>query len=152
MQCRIYEQALNKQGLAWRYEEKVLLKDIDLAKGLRNQARLECPSDESLIASYAEAKKNGDQFPPPVLWRPGQGRWIPIDGNQRLAADAKLGCGKTDAYIVDCKDEQVVDRLTWTFNNLVNGKRLSQEEALEHAVTFVRKYAMKAEVAAKAWG
>lgn len=96
--------------------------------------------------------QDGCEFPPVVLWRPGRGRWIPVDGNQRLAALDKIGRKTTDAYIVETSDAMVADRLTWSFNNLVNGKRLSQSEALAHAVTFVRKYDMSAKQAAKEWG
>lgn len=147
-----YEQAISKQGLEWEYKESILLEDIDREKGLRNQARLENPLDAELVDTYAEAKKAGHEFPPPVLWRPGRGRWIPVDGNQRLAADVKNKARFTDAYVVVCPDQQVIDRLTWTFNNLVNGKRLSQAETLEHAIAFVRKYGVEAKAAAKEWG
>jgi hypothetical protein len=147
-----YEQAIAKQGLEWKYEECILIEDIDRDKGLQNQARLEQPLDNDLVDVYAEAKKAGHDFPPPVLWRPGRGRWVPVDGNQRLAADVKVGAKHTDAYVILCTDQQVIDRLCWTFNNLVNGKRLTTAEAMEHAVTFVRKYGVEAPVAAREWG
>ena len=148
-----YEQALEKQGFSWHYEEMILLEDIDLAKGLKNQARLEMPVDEQLIEQYARAMQDGDKFPAVVLWRKtNRHKWQPIDGNQRLAALGKNRENQTDAYVVESADEQVVDRLTWTFNNLVNGKRLSQAEAMEHAASFVRKYGMEVAAAAKEWG
>lgn len=147
-----YEQALTNQGVEWEYAERIALVDVDRDKGLRNQARLEMPLDEELVNAYAAAMQRGDQFPPVVLWRPGRGRWQPIDGNQRLAGAAKIGRKEVDAYVVRTADPMLADRLTWTFNNLVNGKRLSTEEALRHAVTFCRKYGMSQAEAAKEWG
>ncbi len=152
MRCAIYEQALTKQGVEWKYEEAIPLDSIDAAKGLRNQARLETPIDKELVEQYQQAMKGGDQFPPLVLWRPGKGRYIPVDGNQRLQAKTNLNHKVTDAYILVTEDRMVADRLTWSFNNLVNGKRLSAEECLQHAVTFVRKYGMTHAAAAKEWG
>ena len=46
----------------------------------------------------------------------------------------------------------IADRLCWQFNNLVNGRRLSYDECLNHAVTFVRKYNSTINGASKDWG
>lgn len=147
-----YEQALTMDGFQWTYDEAVLMEDINVQKGLNNQARLEQALDPELVAVYVRAKKDGAQFPPVVLWRPGKGKWIPIDGNHRLAADLQLKEEMTDAYLVQTDDQQLADRLTWTFNNKVNGRRLSPTESLQHAVSFVRKYGWTARNAAKEWG
>lgn len=147
-----YEQALDKQGVTWIYQDVVTISDIDRDRGLRNQARLEGPLDEELVEQYRELDRSGSEAPAVVLWRPGRGRFVPIDGNNRLDAKAKNGKTVTDAYIVQHNDPQIIDRLTWTWNNLVNGKRLSQEECLQHAITFVRKYSMSIQEAAKQWG
>jgi hypothetical protein len=148
----VYEQALTKQGVAFTYHESVDIADIDTARGLRNQARLVNPIEEELVEQYAAAYRDKMEFPPVVLWRPGKGRFTPIDGNNRLAACAKAKKKWHDAYVVECADRQVVDRLTWTFNNLVNGKRLSREECVEHAVSFVLKYGYPSKQAATEWG
>lgn len=152
MRSPFYEAALIKQGVAFEYVEKVDLADIDRARSLRNQARLEQPIDDALVAQYTQAVKDGDQFPPLVAWRPGRGRAVLIDGNQRLHAYLAADRKRTDVYLVQTADEMVVDRLTWSFNNLVNGKRISQEEALRHAVSWVRKYGRPTREAAKEWG
>lgn len=151
MKSQIYEQALTKQGVGFAYHESIGLADIDTAKGLRNQARLTIPLEDELVEQYAAAYKDKFEFPPLVLHRPGKGRYVPIDGNNRLAACAKVGKKWHDAYIVDVADPQVIDRLTWTFNNLVNGKRLSRDECIEHAVSFVLKYGYTAKQAAAEW-
>lgn len=147
-----YEHILTTQGCGFTYVESIALMDIDLLKGLRNQARLEKPIDDDLVADYATAMKAGAQFPPVVLWRPGRGRWIPVDGNQRLAAIGKCEKVTTDAYLLDTTDQMIADRISWTFNNAVNGKRLTKQECLHHAMTFVRKYGVSQEQAAREWG
>jgi hypothetical protein len=79
-----YEQALTKQGVPFRYLERVPWGD---AKGLANQARL----DEQLVEQSAASFQDGADFTPLVLDRPGWGRYVPLDGNQRLAGVRKYG-------------------------------------------------------------
>lgn len=152
MQNPIYDQTLAREGVEFEYADKVSLDDIDSRKGLANQARLEEPLDEGLVESYAALMREGVQFPPLVLWRPGKGRWIPVDGNQRLAACHKAGKRSIDAYLLKTTDQLVIDRLTWCLNNLVNGKRLTRDEALHHAAAYVRKYDVGPKQASKIWG
>src|SRR4051812_36674204 len=68
-----YEQALTKQGVSFTYLEEVPLAAIDVRKGLANQARLSKPLDEALAEQYASAFRDGNDFPPLVLARPGPG-------------------------------------------------------------------------------
>ena len=152
MRNATYEQALTKQGVGWEYLESVPLSGVDIAKGLSNQARLGEALDSQLVEQYTAAVKDGSEFPPVVLSKPGRGRYVPLDGNQRLAAYKAAGRTSCDAYLVQSQDPMVLDRIAWSFNNKVNGKRLSYEECLAHAVTFVRKYGMVYEAAAKEWG
>lgn len=151
MRNQTYEQALTKHGLEWEYVESVPLADIDQQKSLRNQARLDTPVSEELIDAYTEADKEGYQFPAIVLWRPGKGKWLVVDGNHRLIVKIRSNQNAIDAYVIANNDPKVIDRLTWTFNNLVNGKRLSQEEAMQHAVSFVQKYGATLADATKEW-
>ncbi len=160
MRDLIYEQALAKQGLPVNYVEKIPLKDIDPNKGLRNQARLEEPLNTDLVDDYERALEAGDEFPALVLVRSSaRSKWGLIDGNHRLAA--RLRCqlkfkGKekekmssVDAYVVECADQFVVDRVTWTFNDSVNGVRNSNNSRHQHGLTLVRKYGMSIKDAAQ---
>ncbi len=147
-----YEQALTQQGVQWTYVEQVPLVEINASKGLKNQARLESPLEDELVEAYTLAYKAKSEFPPLVLHKPGRGQYVPIDGNHRLEASNKAGRKWHDAYVVDVQDQMIVDRMTWVFNNLVNGKRLSREDCLQHAITFVRKYGHTCRAAAKEWG
>lgn len=152
MRNPVYEQALNRAGVQWVYVEEIKLEDINLQRGLRNQARILSPLDDDLVERYRERAMAGDEFPPVVLWKPGpRVMYVPVDGNNRLAAYGKVHKKKsTDAYVLSTEDEKVVDFLTWTFNNEVNGKRLSAEEDLEHAITLVRKHGYTSEDVSKA--
>lgn len=160
MRNPVYEQALNKQGLTWSYEESRRLDDIDEKKSLGNQARLEHRIDDDLVESYRQVyEADGSVFPPLVAYYPGvstrpgpKPKLVLIDGNNRLAAARKAKRTTHDIYLVDCSDPRVIDRVTWTFNNLVNGKRLTPYESLEHASSYVRKYGMDVTTAAKEWG
>lgn len=152
MRSEIYEQALTKQGIKWEYVDNISIDSINMVKSLSNQARLEESINEDLVVRYMAADKEGYGFPPLVAWRPGKGSWVLIDGNHRLTAMTRNKKKTVDAYIVNCTDQKVIDRLTWTFNNIVNGKRLTNEECMEHAISFVRKYAVSAKEAAKEWG
>lgn len=147
----IYEQVLDKSGVSWEYLESVSLDQVSRRKGLDNQARLEQPIDEDLVARYAERKREGDQFPAIVCYFE-RNRYIPIDGNNRLAADDKNGTKKGDIYLVKSSDPMVLARLTWIFNNEVNGKRLTRAECIQHAVSYVRLFGQSIKVASETWG
>lgn len=148
----VYEQVLNKLRVGFRYEEYIPLNEINASKGLKNQARLVEPLDMELVEQYYQLMKEGHEFPALILWRPGKGMYIPIDGNQRLAAKIKNKDNGTDAYILDTHDEAVAERITKIFNNKVNGKRLTVEEVIQHALTFIRKYSISVDAASKEFG
>lgn len=155
MRSPTYEQALKKSGVKFEYIDAVPLSEINVNRGKTMQARLQ-PLDHDLIDRYAEMLDDDFDPPPLLLWKPGRGMYIPLDGNQRLAANAQCKQSKKrksfSAYIIHTDDPMVSDRLCWTWNNLVNGRRLSYEECLEHALTFVRKYGQQIKDAAREWG
>ncbi len=150
----IYESVLDKQGLTWRYVENIPIEDIDEKKGLRNQARLDIPLDEEYAKTFIPLyKENPCIVTALVLTRPSaKARWIPVDGNHRLKGAKEAKCIHVDAYVFETTDQLIADRVTWSFNNQVNGKRLSNEECKQHAITFVRKYGAAVKEAAEQWG
>ncbi len=150
----IYESALDKQGLTWRYLEYVAYSDIDEKKGLHNQARLDVPLDEEYARSFIPSYKEKPCIVPAlVLTRPStRAKWVPCDGNHRLKGGKLAGLTGSDAYVFETTDQLIVDRVTWSFNNQVNGKRLTNEECKQHAITFVRKYGASVKEAAEQWG
>ncbi len=147
----IDERQLTKQGVDWNYLEQIFLSDIDDRKSLKNQARLDTPIEKELVDQYARNEKEGDEFPAVIVYRPGKGRYLIIDGNHRVAAKLQAGKKVTDAYVVNNNDPMVIDRMTWTWNNH-NGKRLTYEENMHHACSLVRKYNMGHKEAAKECG
>lgn len=155
MKHAIYEQALTKCGVEFEYVEQIPADEINHTRGRQMQARLQ-PLDHDLIDSYAVMIAEGFTPPPLLLWKHGKSLPVPLDGNQRIAANQQVPAKKRlkhfSAYVVKTDDLMVVDRLCWSFNNMVNGRRLSYEECLEHALTFVRKYGQTITAAAKEWG
>lgn len=154
MKNPMYEQALIRAGIDFEYIEAVPMEEINETRGRQLQARL-VPLDHDLIESYMQMIKEGSEPPPLILWKPGRGMYIPLDGNQRIAAN--LALPKKDrmktmsAYVVKVEEHMVAERLCWQFNNMVNGRRLSYDECLAHAITFVRKYRQPVEATAKDW-
>lgn len=150
-----YEQALKKLGVQWEYVESVPLSDININRGKTMQARLD-PIDPDLIDDYAEMFNEGFAPPPLVLWQHGKSMKVPLDGNMRLAGNAQASPKNRlkafEAYVIKTDDPMLADRICWTWNNLVNGKRLSYDECLKHAVSFHRKYGQSVDKAAKEWG
>ena len=162
-----YEAVLNREGVKWSYVEVVPWDDINVRRGLTNQARLEEAVVPELSSDYQGKYESGLEAPPLVLGKKGNQKLYPLDGNQRID-----GCQKAmgrmraanletyqriykkghDAYVVSSDDQQVLDRLCYFFNNMVNGRRLSRAECLAHAVTLVRKYGEKCTVAARMAG
>lgn len=158
MRSPLYEQALKREG--FREEDGSLtylpcleLSDINVQAGIRNQARLLEPLDEELIDNYTIMNNAGSEAPAIVVHKKrNRPIWSPIDGNQRIAAAKKCGFKTIDAYQVNTEVQEVIDRLTWFFNNIVNGKRLTKEENIEHAVSAVQKYGWDVKVAAQQAG
>ena len=155
MRSHIIEQVLNKQGVKFEYVEKVSHDQINHQRGMAIQARLQ-PLDLPLIDSYREMRCEGFEPPPLLLWKPSErSMYVTLDGNQRVHAcktAPKKHQTPFSAYVVDTDDQMVVDRLCWQFNNLINGRRLSYEESLAHALTFCRKYDQSSSKVAKDWG
>lgn len=154
MRNSLYEQALQRQGVDFEYVEGIALDDINQTRGQQLQARLE-PVDHSLTDEYMLMLEQGSEPPPLLLNRPGRGKYIPLDGNQRIFAMshvAKKHQRPFSAYVVNSDDPMIVDRLCWQFNNAVNGRRLSYGESLAHAVSYVRKYNHPEKAAASLFG
>lgn len=153
MRNPIYEQVLKRNGLEFKYVDDLRLTLIDVPRSMHNQARIAKPIDDELVATYELGYRSGAHFPPLVVYLPRpKGKYVLMDGIQRFTAAIKAGRHVHDVYDVDCTDPQVIDRVTWTFNNAVNGKRLSPEESLVHAVSYVMKYGVSQELTAKDWG
>jgi hypothetical protein len=153
MRNPIYEQALNKQGVKWHYEKKVDLDEINFEKSKQNQVRLKEPLIEDLVNNYAQEVKDGDVFPPFVLHRPSpKAKYLHIDGLNRHAAFLQAKKESHDAYVVDTDSNPVLIRLRASFNNAVNGQRMTYEDLLWHAIELVQLDILPVNFAAKECG
>lgn len=153
MRSPLFEQTLDREGVNFHYMERLDLKAVDMKKGLKMQARLENPVDEETIDYYCQLYKDGSDGPPLVVWKvKNKFSWVPCDGIQRTHAAIKAGRKTLDAYVIQTDDPQVIDRITWTFNNKVNGRPLTYEERLAHAKTYVLKYGVPIKQVAKDFG
>jgi len=156
MKSEIVEQCLRQGQVEFEYLESVPLAQIDKRSSLQNQARTRMPDAavgiiKDLVDSYVVDKKAGCRFPALVGRMPREGsKYILMDGNQRLLASEEAGEKTTDLYWVKSDDPSTIARLTWTLNNL-NGERLTPEECLEHAASFVEQFNCKLADAAAEW-
>lgn len=110
MRILTYEQALNRQGVQWEYVEGIKLDDINHTRGKQMQARLE-PLDHNLIDEYMALLEDGSEPPPLLLWKPGRGMYVPLDGNQRIEAMrqvAKKHQRPFSGYVVTTDDQMIV--------------------------------------------
>lgn len=140
------ENHLNALGIVWQYHDSVPLTKFSIEKGQKNQARVnENPIDSDLMRQYKDAKKRGDQFPAVVAYDDGE-RYVAVDGNHRLAADAALNTRTVDMYEVLADPE---DRLLLTYTlNTMNGRPQSEDDRDQHAVNLLHRGVDKDVIAA----
>ena len=76
----IEDDLTNVYHVTWTYLPRVKLSEIDTEKSRHNQARFE-PIDEKVVATYVEAMKRDEHFPPLIVYRPSKGSgYVIIDG------------------------------------------------------------------------
>ena len=124
----------NLYHVQWTYLPSVDLGEIDTEKSRHNQARFEA-IDEKVVATYAEAMKRDEHFPPLIVYRPTPtGDFIIIDGNHRQAAAMAAGRAKTAIYEVDPKtDPKTIALMTFACNTK-HGMPTSETERITQAV------------------
>lgn len=136
MRDPVVESRLEREGVPFKYVELVGLASIDVAAGLRNQARLDAPLDKPTVERYALAMIDGAKFPA-VLLAPREGKgYLPVDGNHRIAAACEAERADIDAYVLEVKDQLTLTRLVRTWN-IGNGRQPSAADILEHAFYLV---------------
>lgn len=137
----IEDELNNTYKVQWTFRKNVPLTEFDEAKSLRNQARFE--SDETTVATYAEAIKRGDNFPAVLAYRPGRtasGKLVIIDGNHRLLGRKQAGKKDIDVYEIDRKTErQTIASMTFSFNAR-HGRPISEPEKIHHGLFLVANH------------
>ena len=79
-----YEAVLNREGVKSSYVEVVPWDDINVRRGLTNQARLDEAVVPELSSDYQGKYESGLEAPPLVLRRKCNQKLYPLDGNQRI--------------------------------------------------------------------
>lgn len=128
---------LDERHVTWTFEPALALADVDVAKSLANQARVDEPLLEEVVDRYTAAYRRGDQFPP-LLARRSSKRATKVTllgGNHRNAAASKAGKKKHPAYIVECAPETAL-ALTYEDNSR-HGFPPTRAERLAQAVHLI---------------
>lgn len=126
------EARLDKIGVTWRFDPDVALHTIDQAAGLANQVRHD-PLDLETVDRYADAMRNGDQFPAVLLT--DAKRPVPLGGNHRIAAHAKVDNATTPGYLVTGTARQL--RRIRFEDNSAHGLPLTTDERIEHGLALM---------------
>lgn len=126
------EQMLEAHMVDYFYIDDVDISQVDVETSLRNQARIDPPLHQDTVTTYAEAMKDGAEFPAVVGYYDDDDKIILIDGNHRISAYLKAGVETIDVYIVEAAQD-VIQALTY-MANATHGRPPSEEERIHHAI------------------
>lgn len=127
---------LDQFGVRWRLQD-VSLGGIDRKASASNQARV-VAHDPERVRRYTDALKAGAVFPPLVLWYSPDGKYVVIDGNNRLAAFDAASVTRHPAYVVRDCSTGMRDAMTISANN-INGDPPTEVERRANAVVLHAK-------------
>lgn len=98
-----------------------------------NQARVAEPIDEDQVLIYAEQMRNGDKFPPIVVFQSSNGSHIVMDGNHRVGSADLADITEFPAYVV--KDPSPAEIQSFTYEaNTKHGKPTSLDDRLSQGI------------------
>jgi len=113
--------------------QQVNLDRVDVARSMKNQARIGDVIDKDVVERYRIAMLDGDEFPPLVFWRNQTGQYVVIDGNHRLHAAIEAHFDAVAGFVVQDVSGLVVTGMTFQAN-VRHGKNVSDAERLHHAM------------------
>jgi hypothetical protein len=122
-----YEAKMDANNITYRYVALVPLTDV--SRYADTQARLRI-AGTSTVNTYAEKMRQGEVFPPIILWEDGRDGYCLLDGNTRDMAMRKLGRTHTDAYIVSGLEDDNHAIYVSSLFNTINGVSLAKDEIL----------------------
>lgn len=124
------ERILDDYNVEWEFDPSLSFDQVDEKRSLSNQARVDQPIMPDLLETYAEAMRQGDEFPAIVVHKDGP-KYVTVDGNHRLVSGKKVGKTEFPAYKVKARAETI--RVLMTLLNVIHGRALSEKEKLWHA-------------------
>ena len=125
------EAILNYCEVTW-IVKKISMEDIDWEASSLNPARLWHHVNADVVAQYATAMENGDEFPMVVVEASENG-YIILGGNRRMAAMRDLGDTEIEAYVLKpmpAKQREICIRSL----NSRHGEGIDKEERMAQAV------------------
>lgn len=134
----LIEAWLDKEHISYRFLGDIPLDKINATLSDENHARF-VAKDDGLVATYAINMLDGDAFPAIAVYEK-DGLYVVIDGNHRRWAATEIKATHIPAYLVENKDEFVLESLTRTANFKTNGDRPKLEEGINSATFMVNKY------------
>lgn len=126
------EDWLTARGVKFAACKSVPIDQIDEERSRGNQARAEAILSET-VDRYAQAMRNGDQFPPLVVYRYGK-RLTIVDGNHRQAAARRAGQKHVSVYEIDKSTPVEMIELLTAEANTKHGEPTSKEWRMRQAV------------------
>lgn len=93
------ESWLTGRGVKFAPCRRILIDQIKHKESRLNQARAEA-LDPDVVDRYTVAVRQGEQFPPIVVYKSGSG-YVIVDGNHRDEAHVKAGAADIVAYVLD---------------------------------------------------
>lgn len=147
----LYESTLERQGVEFEYYENLPLDDIDEPASEANQVRLEEVIYQDLVDQYADSYRDLCEMPPLVVHRSPtrKTKYVIDDGNHRFKAMKRINKTHSSVYILHTDDLMIIERIRGSFNNQVNGARLSLEETIIHAANWALKWNVPYELVVK---
>jgi len=122
-----YEAKLDAAGITYRYVASVPLDDI--TRYADTQARLRI-AGTPVVNQYAEKMKQGELFPPLIIWENDRSDYCLLDGNTREMAYRKRGQTHTDAYIVTNLQSDNEAIYVSSLFNAISGTPLAKDEII----------------------
>jgi hypothetical protein len=135
----IVEQALDKIGVEFEYQQNIPWGRFNIQASRANQARLGEPLNLSEVERYAQSMRAGYEMPAVVCYE-GPGGLILNGGNHRQAAAETAGVTSTDIYLLKTKDQRLLDLVTRCLNALTGAYTPNAQQRLRAAVEYRAQY------------
>lgn len=131
----------------YTYEPAIPLDSLNITNVVKQNIR---PNglDEDKVEQYAEAMKNGDEFPAITVYPTKKGYEV-LGGMHRIEAAKRASLPAFDAYVVDLQEDERTVELLQRVLNMYHGSGYSKEERAMHGVRFVQAHGFSVEDAAK---